>query len=296
MRLLVTGANGQVGWELRRTLAPLGEVLALDRAACDLTRPAQAARAVRDAKPDIIVNAAAYTAVDKAETEEPLATLINGAAVGEIAIAARKLDALFIHFSTDYVFDGKKQAPYSEDDPPHPLNAYGRSKLAGERAIASSGGSYLVLRTSWIYSDRGHNFLRTILRLAAERDELRIVADQIGAPTWARQLAEVTALVAGKAAGEKAAGVFASGLFHLTAGGATSWHGFAQAIVDNAARGGLLGRAPRVVPIASAEYSTPASRPRNSRLAMDRIRARFGIAPAPWREALNACMADLHFP
>ena len=180
MRLLVTGANGQVGCELRQSLAPLGEVIALDRAACDLARPAEAARILREATPDIIVNAAAYTAVDRAEQEEELATLINSTAVGEIAETARQLGALLIHYSTDYVFDGRKDAPYAEDDVPHPISAYGRSKLAGERAIAQCGGRYLIVRTSWIYAARGHNFLKTVLRLARERDELRMVDDRSG--------------------------------------------------------------------------------------------------------------------
>lgn len=290
MRLLVTGANGQLGWELRQSLAPLGEVIALDRAACDLARPADVARILRAAEPDIIVNAAAYTAVDKAEQQEALATLINGTAVGEIAETARQLGALLIHYSTDYVFDGRKDAPYTEDDAPHPINAYGRSKLAGERAIAQCGGRYLIVRTSWIYAARGHNFLNTVLRLAHERDVLRMVDDQIGAPTWARELAQATATMATQVQQKLAHGAFESGLLHVSAAGATSWYGFAQAILDQAMQLGTLQHRPTVHPIASAEYPTPAARPKNSRLANDRLRPLFGIALTGWDGALAACM------
>jgi dTDP-4-dehydrorhamnose reductase len=294
VRLLLTGANGQAGWELRRSLLPLGEVIALDRAQCDLTRPADVPRILRDAKPAIIINAAAYTAVDMAEDEEPLATLVNGTAVGAIAETARQIGALLVHYSTDYVFDGSKDTPYTEDDPPHPINAYGRSKLAGERAVEQCGGRFLILRTSWIYAARGRNFLRTILRLARERDELRIVNDQIGTPTWARDLADATASIARQAQQELEKSDFRSGLFHLTAAGATSWFGFAQAIIEQAAaQSNMLPRRPRVLPISSAQYSTRAARPQNSRLAGERVRARFGIALPDWREALRRCMAEV---
>ena len=293
MRLLVTGANGQVGWELRQSLAPLGEVIALDRAACDLARPAEAARILRAATPDIIVNAAAYTAVDRAEQEEELATLINGTAVGEIAEAARQLGALLIHYSTDYVFDGRKDAPYAEDDVPHPISAYGRSKLAGERAIAQCGGRYLIVRTSWIYAARGHNFLKTVLRLARERDELRIVDDQIGAPTWARDLAAATAVMSKQARQEIARDGFESGLFHVTGSGATSWFVFAQAVVKQAEQYGLLARKSKIVPIASSEYPVAATRPKNSRLSGARARHRFQIALPEWEQSLAVCMREL---
>jgi len=293
LRLLVTGANGQVGWELRQSLAPLGEVIALDRAACDLARPAEAARILREATPDIIVNAAAYTAVDRAEQEEELATLINGTAVGEIAQAARQLGALLIHYSTDYVFDGRKDAPYAEDDVPHPISAYGRSKLAGERAMAQCGGRYLIVRTSWIYAARGHNFLKTVLRLARERDELRIVDDQIGAPTWARDLAAATAAMTRQARQEIARDDFESGLFHVTGSGATSWFVFAQAVVKQAEQYGLLARKSKIVPIASSEYPVAATRPKNSRLSGARARHRFQIALPEWEQSLAVCMREL---
>jgi dTDP-4-dehydrorhamnose reductase len=293
VRLLVTGANGQVGCELRQSLAPLGQVIALDRAACDLARPAEAARILREAAPDIIVNAAAYTAVDRAEQEEELATLINGTAVGEIAQAARQLGALLIHYSTDYVFDGRKDAPYAEDDVPSPISAYGRSKLAGERAIAQCGGRYLIVRTSWIYAARGHNFLKTVLRLARERDELRIVDDQIGAPTWARDLAAATAAMTRQARQEIARDDFESGLFHVTGSGATSWFVFAQAVVKQAEQFGLLARKSKIVPIASSEYPVAATRPKNSRLSGARARHRFQIALPEWEQSLAVCMREL---
>ena len=295
MRLLVTGANGQVGWELDRSLAALGNVIALDRWQCDLSRPERLPKLIRSLKPDVIVNAAAYTAVDDAEREERLATTVNGTAVDVMAQEARRTGALLVHYSTDYVFDGLKDAPYEEEDPPHPVNAYGRSKLAGEIAIQKAGGSYLILRTSWVYSARGRNFLRTILRLLREREELRIVADQVGAPTSAAQIARATAAILGAAVRERADGRFASGLFHLTASGATSWHGFAEAILKGATQAALLapGRAPGLVPIASEDYPLPAARPKNSRLACDRLTRRFGIALPNWKEGLSPCIEEM---
>ena len=293
MRLLVTGANGQVGWELRRSLAPLGEVTALDHNQCDLSRPERLPDVVRDAKPDVIVNAAAYTAVDKAEQEEQLATAINGTAVGVLAEEARKAGSLLVHYSTDYVFDGEKPSPYTEDDAPHPINAYGRSKLAGETALRQAGGAYVILRTSWVYAARGRNFVHTILRLANERDDLRIVDDQIGAPTWARDIAEATARIVRAARGEQARGTFAPGIFNLSAAGATSWYGFAGAILDEAMRAGLLTRVPRLTPIASKDYPTPAARPKNSQLSGGRLEARFGIALPDWRASLARCIAEM---
>jgi dTDP-4-dehydrorhamnose reductase len=295
MKLVVTGANGQVGWELQRSLATLGNVIALDRSRCDLSRPELLPEVVRRLKPDVIVNAAAYTAVDDAEREEELATVVNGRAPGVLAHEAAKAGALMVHYSTDYVFDGRKPTPYTEDDSPCPVNAYGRSKLAGEIAVRQAGGSHLILRTSWVYGVRGRNFLRTMLALLRERDELRIVADQIGAPTWAAEIAQATAAIVDAAARERAEGRFASGMFHLTAAGATSWHGFAAAILDGARRGGLLaaGRAPRLVAIASEEYPRLAARPKNSRLAGDRLKERFGVALPGWDEALSLCLEEM---
>jgi len=295
MRLLVTGANGQIGWELGRSLAALGNVVALDRRECDLSRPERLPKLIRGLKPDVIINAAAYTAVDEAEREEQLAVTVNGTAVGVMAQEARRSGALFVHYSTDYVFDGLKDAPYTEEDPPYPVNAYGRSKLVGEIAVRQAAGSHVILRTSWVYSARGRNFLRTILRLLREREELRIVADQIGAPTWAAEIAQATAAVIDAAVRERAEGRFTSELFHLTASGVTSWHGFAAAILEGATHNALLaaGRAPRLLPIASEDYPCPASRPKNSRLAGDRLNHRFGIVLPHWQQGLSLCLKEM---
>ena len=295
MRLLVTGARGQVGWELSRSLMPLGDVVALDHAQGDFSRPELLPGLIRSIKPDVIVNAAAYTAVDKAEREEKLATTVNGTAVGVIAEEARKAGILLVHYSTDYVFDGAKQTPYTEEDAPNPINVYGRSKLAGDIAVRQAGGTYVILRTSWVYAGRGHNFLDTILRLASEREELRIVDDQIGAPTWARDIADATVLIIRAICQEQAQGQFASGLFNLTASGATSWHGFAKAILEDATRYALLPaqHLPQLKPIPSEEYPTPAARPKNSRLAGDRISKRFGIALPDWKQGLARCIEEM---
>jgi len=297
VRLLVTGSNGQVGGELRRSLAAIGDVIAMDRTACDLARPGELPRIIQEAKANVIVNAAAYTAVDQAEEEEQLATLVNGVAVGVLATEARKGGALFIHYSTDYVFDGNKDSPYTEDDPPNPINAYGRSKLAGERAARQSGGDYLILRTSWVFAARGRNFLQTVLRLACERDELSIVADQIGAPTWARHIADATALIIQRACRERSEDKFASGILNLTAGGANSWCGFAEAILDQITmnRKGVHWNRPKIRTIASSQYPRPAARPKNSRLAGERLRNRFGIALPEWHEGLALCMQEVCF-
>ena len=293
MRLLVTGASGQVGWELSRSLLPLGDVIALDRRGCDLSQPELLPSLIYDLKPDVIVNAAAYTAVDKAEQEEQLATTINGTAVGVLAEESRKAGILLVYYSTDYVFDGVKETPYTEEDAPHPINAYGRSKLAGETAMCQAGGAYVILRTSWVYAGRGHNFVRTMLRLAGERYELRIVDDQIGTPTWAHDIADATAQIIHAIRRERAEGRFASGILNLTASGATSWHGFAGAIFEDARRHGLLQRVPHLKPIPSAEYPTPAARPKNSRLARERLSKRFGIALPDWKQRLSLCIEGM---
>lgn len=295
MRLLVTGATGQVGRELARSLMPLGEVVALDRAACDLARPETLAAVVEGVAPDVLVNAAAYTAVDKAEEEEALATVINGTAVGVLAEAARRRGALVIHYSTDYVGDGRGEAPVAEDAPPAPLNAYGRSKLAGEQALRGSGADALILRTSWVYAARGHNFLRTMLRLAAEREELRIVADQFGAPTWARNIADATAQLIPLALAERRGGGFDSAILNFTSAGATSWHGFATAIIETARRlrPESALKVARVLPIATADFPLPARRPANSRLDGGALFRRYGIRLPPWEQALARCMEDV---
>jgi dTDP-4-dehydrorhamnose reductase len=292
VRLLVTGANGQVGWELRRSLGGVGDMLAMDRTACDLSRPRDLPGIIREARPDVIVNAAAYTSVDRAEKEEELATVVNGTAVGVIAEEARRLGALLIHYSTDYVFDGAKDRPYTEDDLPRPINAYGRSKLAGERAIAQSGSEYLILRTCWVFAARGHNFLLTILRLAQEREELAIVADQIGAPTWARLIAQATAHLVQCTCRERAGADFTSEILHVISGGSTSWYGFAEAILDQAMVRGLLRNRPKLRPISSSEYPLPAARPKNSRLAGGRVRERFGVTLPDWQQGLAQCIRE----
>jgi dTDP-4-dehydrorhamnose reductase len=295
---LLTGANGQIGWELSRCLSPLGEVIALGRDQCDLAHPERLPIVLRDVKPDIIVNAAAYTAVDNAEQEEALALTVNGKSVGVLAEEARRAGAVLVHYSTDYVFDGMKNSPYTEDDVPCPINAYGRSKLVGDTAIRELGGAYIVLRTSWVYAARGHNFMRTIFRLARAREQLRIVSDQIGAPTWAREIAEVTTAVIQAVACERAETRFVSGLFNLTASGTTSWHGFAQAILEAAKRNGLFCAhdLPQLDPVRSEDYPSPAARPKNSRLTCDRIRARFGVSPADWNRALSLCITEMLGP
>jgi dTDP-4-dehydrorhamnose reductase len=279
--ILLIGSAGQLGFELARVLPAHGEVVALDRAALDLADADAVVAAVRGARPRLIVNAAAYTAVDRAESEPGLADAINTRAPGILAEEARRAGALLIHYSTDYVFDGAAAAPYDELAAPNPVNAYGRSKLGGERAIAAAGGLSLVLRTSWVYGLRGQNFLTTMRRLAVEREELRIVADQIGTPNWTRSLAEATALLVGRGGADLAE---RAGLYHLSGGGSTSWFDFARAIFGDADR-------PRVVPITSAEYPTAARRPRNSVLASGKFADTFGFALPPWEEMLHACMA-----
>lgn len=295
MKLLVTGATGQVGWELARSLMPLGEVIALNRTACDLSQPETIREVVRDLRPQVIVNAAAYTAVDKAEKEESLATTINGESVGVLAEEARKLEALLVHYSTDYVFDGTKPEPYVEDDVPNPVNAYGRSKLAGEVAIRDADCAHVILRTTWVYAGRGQNFVKTILRLAREREELNIVADQIGAPTSARSIADATAHIVRQIQQERSVGKFSSGTYHHTAAGVTSWHGFAEAIVHNAVQHGLLdpSHVPRIRPIPTSAYPLPAARPANSQLDCRRLQNRLGIALPDWQNTLNCVVREI---
>ena len=280
--ILVTGAGGQIGFEAARLLEPHGEVIAADRAALDLADPDAIVAAVRGAKPALIVNAGAYTAVDRAESEAALARAINGRAPGILAEEAKRVGALLVHYSTDYVFDGKRTTPYREDDPTAPLNVYGQTKLEGEHAVAAAGRHSLVFRTSWVYGLRGRNFLLTVRRLAAERDEISIVADQIGVPNWSRALADATARIV--AAGLSWA-VERAGLYHLSATGTASWHEFAQAIVGDAKR-------PRVVPITTADYPTPARRPAYGVLGTQRFEATFGFGLDDWRESLGRCVAS----
>lgn len=294
MKILLTGCDGQVGWELARALLPLGEIIAVNRTQADLADLDGLRHAVQKYNADVIVNAAAYTAVDKAETEKDLAFLINAEAPGVLAEAAKKTGALLIHYSTDYVFDGTKTSAYTEDDVPNPVNSYGQSKLAGEQAIQASGVDYLILRTSWVYAARGHNFLKSILRLAAEREELNIVADQIGSPTWARLIAETTAHILRQSLLERREGGFNSGLYHLTSAGETSWHGFARMIVDVAKRQQNQALKNRIInPIATTAYPLPAKRPANSRLATGRLEQHFGLTMPAWDQALTLCIKDI---
>ncbi len=294
MKILLFGKNGQVGWELNRSLQPLGEVIALARDEADFSNPESLREIVRKIKPDVIVNAVAYTAVDKAEAEEKLAATINSVAPGVLAEEALSINALLIHYSTDYVFDGTKQGPYLETDATNPINAYGRTKLAGEVAIHATGCDHLILRTSWVYASRGHNFLLTILRLARERQELSIVADQVGAPTSARLVAEATLLCVHQSLREKHAGVFCSDLYHLTASNSTSWHGFAEEIVE------LLNKrlneklkAKNIKEILTADYPTPARRPVNSQLMLVKFENVYGAAMPDWKKTLEQCVEEI---
>lgn len=295
MKILLTGASGQVGGRLKPLLAEFGDVLAPSRAELDLAEPTAVGDFVRKWRPALIVNPGAYTAVDRAEDEEALATKINGASVGALGEAAREIGAALVHFSTDYVFDGAGARPYREDDPTGPIGAYGRSKLAGERAIGFSGAAALVLRTSWVYDAEGTNFLNTMLRLGAERENLSVVADQIGAPTGALAIAEATRDIL-RARPRDLAGLFRErgGVVHLCCRGETSWHGFAEAIFAGARARGASLRVKTVEPIATADYKTKARRPANSRLAAARLADRFGVVMPDWRAALDRVL-DLKF-
>jgi dTDP-4-dehydrorhamnose reductase len=286
-RILLIGKNGQVGYELNRSLQGLGEIIPLDRAQMDLADLDQVRGVIRQVRPALIVNAAAYTAIDQAESEPELAMRINAEAPAVMAEEARNLGAVMIHYSTDYVFDGSKMTPYVEEDPTCPINVYGRTKLAGEQAIQHAGAAHLILRTSWVYGNYGKNFLLTMLRLAQERAELRVVADQFGAPTWSRTIADSTAhIVARIGVGPQAAQRWreVSGLYHLTAQGQTSWHGFAQAILAHPS----VVRKPTVLPIRTEEYPGPASRPKNSALSSARFIDAFTGLPS-WEAALELC-------
>lgn len=285
---MLTGKNGQVGWELQRTLAPLGEVVALGRQELDLGRPDQIRERIRDIKPNLIVNAAAYTAVDKAEKEPELAFAVNAVAPGVLAEEAKRLGAVIVHYSTDYVFDGTKSTPYTEEDEPNPINVYGRSKLEGEKKIQEARIPYVILRTSWVYGLRGKNFLLTILRLAQERDEIRVVNDQIGAPTWSRMIAEATALILARG---YSFFVEKTGIYHLSAGGRTSWYGFAEKIIA-----GVYGASfkTRLVPIPSSEYPTSSRRPAYSVLSNSKLSDRFGLVMPEWDYALERVLESLY--
>lgn len=293
--ILVTGSNGQVGFELRRSLAPLGQVVALDRAGCDLADIDQLRRVVRELRPDVVVNAAAYTAVDRAESEPAMAFAVNATGVGVLAEEVRALDGLLVHYSTDYVFDGRKDAPYAETDDAHPQTVYGKSKLAGEQAITAAGANALILRTSWVAGQHGQNFAKTMLRIARERDELRVVADQFGAPTSAALIADVTARIVARRSCYDDPDAFPAGLYHLAAAGETSWHGYAAAVLRHAESKGiaLKVRPDQVVPITTAEYPVPAPRPANSRLDTGKLRETFGLHLPPWQQGISFLLDQL---
>jgi dTDP-4-dehydrorhamnose reductase len=299
MRVLLLGANGQVGFELHSQASGLGELLPASRdgrligggqgEVADLAQPGQVVALIERLQPDVVINAAAYTAVDRAEDEPAQAQRINAEAVAEIAVACRARDALLLHFSTDYVFDGSATRPYREDDATAPLGVYGSSKLAGELAIADSGCRHLIFRTAWVYAARGSNFLKTMLRVGAEREQLRVVADQRGSPTPARWIAAVAtcALARGGADMQQRR------ILNLVASGETSWHGFAEAIFEDALQAGLLARAPQVQPIASGEYPTRATRPAYSRLDCSALADSFDLRLPDWREGLRQVIGEL---
>jgi len=292
MKILLLGGNGQVGRELRRSLPPLGQLIVATRdgagadVSADFDRPESLGGMVADIAPEVVVNAAAYTAVDKAETDSDAAFRINAEAPATIAEACRAIDALLVHYSTDYVFDGQATKPYRENDATAPLGVYGASKLAGERAIGDSGARHAILRTAWVYAAHGKNFLLTMLRLAAERGELQVVADQFGAPTPAAWIADATTELLRH-------GIAASGTWHLTSRGETNWHEFAEAIMDDAHSLGLLRQMPRVLPITTAEYPTHARRPTYSVLDTTRLQRDFGIVPPDWRDGLTRTLREL---
>lgn len=292
MKILLLGGNGQVGRELRRSLPALGDVIVATRdgvgadAVADLTAPASLHALVLQTAPDVVVNAAAYTAVDKAESESELAYCINAQAPGALADACAASGAWLLHYSTDYVFDGRGNQPYREDAITAPLGVYGASKLAGELAIHNSGAHYAILRTAWVYAAQGKNFLLTMLRLAAERDALQVVADQIGAPTPAAWIADASAHVLQQ-------GVRDSGIWNVVAAGQTSWHGFAEAIIEQAHALGMLARKPQVLAIPTSAYPTPARRPAYSVLETQALQRDFGITPPDWREGLRVTLDAL---
>jgi dTDP-4-dehydrorhamnose reductase len=294
MKILLTGKSGQVGFELQRSLAELGEVRSLDRRALDLTNEAAIRDEIRRTRPDVVVNAAAYTAVDEAESEWQLAQSVNAEAPRIMAEEAARVDALLVHYSTDYVFDGLKRRPYLETDVPNPLNVYGATKCRGEKAIQGTAAAHLILRSSWVYATRGRNFLLTILRLAHEREELRVVNDQIGAPTWSRRIAQATFQILAQIADGSASIRDVVGIYNISASGQTSWYGFAEEILSLWAEQRLPGFAPetplrvqRIVPIRTEESAVSARRPLYSVLSNEKVKRTFGISLPSWQEQLR---------
>lgn len=301
MKILVTGKSGQVGFELERSLRGLGEIIAVDRSQMDLSNLDQIRDVIRTVKPGLIINPAAYTAVDKAETELELAMLLNGIAPGVIAEEAKKIGAGIIHYSTDYVFDGAKRnsqgefSPYTEDDVPNPINVYGKTKLAGEQAIISSGCDHLILRTSWVYSTHGKNFLLTMLRLGNERDELKVVDDQWGSPTWAGWIADTTAQMIREHLGADHVTPGLSsigGVYNLVNSGYTTWCRFARQIFMEVENKGFFSKKaiPHVLPIGTSDYPVPAPRPANSQLSTLKLQALLGAPVAHWEHSLGECL------
>lgn len=286
MKILLTGKNGQVGFELRRSLALLGEIVAVDAAECDLADASAIRRLVHDVQPSVIVNPAAYTAVDKAEGDAGTAHAVNAGAPGVLAEEASRLGALLVHYSTDYVFDGSKAGEYLEDDAPNPQSVYGASKLAGEQAVREACQRHIILRTSWVVGAHGGNFAKTMIRLASEKEALNVVADQFGAPTSAAQLADLTAhLVRQATQGD----TFPYGTYHAVAGGVTNWHEYACYVIDRARAAGLPIKvaADAIRPIATSDYPTPAKRPANSRLSTRKLQETFNLRLPEWREGLD---------
>ena len=295
MKILLLGKNGQVGWELQRSLAPLGELLALDRHSSehcgDLSQPERLAQTVRDWRPDVIVNAAAHTAVDKAESEPELARCLNATAPAALAQAAAQIGALLVHYSTDYVFNGQGDQPWQEGDATGPLSVYGQTKREGEQAIVASGCAHLIFRTSWVYAARGGNFAKTLLRLAAERERLTVIDDQFGAPTGADLIADVTAHAIRASLLQPALG----GLYHLVAGGQTTWHGYASHVIAQARliQPGLALKVSEIAPVPTSAFPTPAQRPLNSRLATHKLQDAFGLQLSPWQQGVNRMLAEI---
>lgn len=297
MKILLLGKNGQVGWELQRSLAPLGEVLALDRhstAWCgDLSQPERLAQTVRSWRPDVIVNAAAHTAVDKAESEPDLARCLNATAPAALALAAAEVGAWLLHYSTDYVFNGQGNTPWQETDATGPLSVYGQTKLEGEQAIVASGCKHLIFRTSWVYGARGGNFARTMLRLAGERERLTVIDDQHGAPTGADLIADVTAHAIRQVMQPQAASL--AGIYHLVAGGETTWHGYARHVIAQARliQPQLALKVTDIAPVPTSAFPTPAQRPLNSRLNTHKLQQAFGLVLPPWQQGVDRMLAEI---
>lgn len=295
MKILLLGKDGQLGWELQRALAPLGDLHAFGREGADLGDPESLRALVRRIRPDVVVNAAAYTAVDKAESDEAAARSVNALSPGVLAEEAQAIGAWLVHYSTDYVFDGSKDGAWVETDPTNPLSVYGRTKCEGEERIRASGARHLILRTSWVFAPRGGNFAKTMLRLARERDQLTVVADQFGAPTGAELLADATALALYRVAVLGADAVSLSGTYHLAAAGTTTWHAYARHVLEQAQSAGAVLRAgpDQVLPIPASAFPVPATRPANSRLDCGKFCASFGLQLPDWRHPVNRLVAEL---